>query len=134
MFNVQLERRLPGLHNYKPPEEFVPGFRVNADNSMSEATAPPPSDLAFVHGLFNGLGSAFVGAATGNPTEDTATGALPASNRPRREACPLVGRVGPSCVYQCSPGDWVSTPLYPSGPCPPFITPGVGTSPWGGRR
>ena len=158
MFNVQLERRAPGLHNFKPPQELVaglhnfkppeelaPGFGMNADGSIGEATAAPFPYAAFARGLYNGLGSApaldpgaaqpaFAGAATGGySAEDAAPGALPASNGPRPEACPLVGRVGPQCVYQCSPGEWVSTSLYPSGPCPPFIAPGYGTSPWGGR-
>lgn len=40
MFNVRPELHLPGLHHFKPPEEVVPGFRMNADGSTSEAPAP----------------------------------------------------------------------------------------------
>lgn len=143
MFNVQSERRVPGLHNFRPPEELVPGFRMNADGSIRQATVAPPPYPAFARGLYNGLGSspafapgaarpAFAGAAAGGySAEDAAPGALPASNGQRREVCPLVGRVGPQCVYQCSPTEWVSTDLYPTGPCLPFIIPGRGTRPWG---
>jgi hypothetical protein len=49
-----------------------------------------------------------------------------------QELCRGVGRAGPYCLYQCPNGDWVSSPLYPTGPCPPFIVPGIGTSPWEG--
>jgi RHS repeat-associated protein len=47
------------------------------------------------------------------------------------ELCTLVGRVGPYCVYRCNSGSWVSTRLYPSGPCLPYVARGIGTSPWG---
>jgi hypothetical protein len=47
------------------------------------------------------------------------------------ELCHNVGRAGPYCLYQCPDGRWVSNALYPTGPCPPFVVPGIGTSPWG---
>lgn len=54
MFSVRPEQDLPGLHNFKPPEEVVPGFRVkppeeevpgfrvNADGSIRK---PAPLDF-----------------------------------------------------------------------------------------
>lgn len=142
MFNIQPERRVPGLHNFRPPEELMPGFRMNADGSIRQTTVSPPPYPAFARGLYNGLGSApafdagatqpaFAGAVTDDYSADTAPGTMPASNGQRQEACPLVGRVGPQCVYQCSPTEWVATSLYPTGPCLPFIVPGGGTYPWG---
>ena len=41
MFNVQPGQNLPGLHNFRPPEERVPGFRMNADGSIRDASTPP---------------------------------------------------------------------------------------------
>ena len=41
MFNVQPGQNLPGLHNFKPPEELVPGFRMNVDGSIRDASTPP---------------------------------------------------------------------------------------------
>jgi hypothetical protein len=41
MFNVQPGQNLPGLHNFKPPQEQMPGFRMNADGSIRDASAPP---------------------------------------------------------------------------------------------
>ncbi|MBI2737686.1 MAG: hypothetical protein HYX38_14235 [Rhodospirillales bacterium] len=41
MFNVQPERQLPGLHNFRPPEELVTGFRLSADGSMQDTSTPP---------------------------------------------------------------------------------------------
>jgi hypothetical protein len=39
MFNVRPDRRLFGFH-VEPPEEVVPGFRINADGSIRKATIP----------------------------------------------------------------------------------------------
>ncbi len=41
MFNIQPGQNLPGLHNFRPPEERVPGFRMNADGSIRDASTPP---------------------------------------------------------------------------------------------
>jgi hypothetical protein len=54
MFNVQPERRVPGLHNFRPPEELVPGFRMNADGSTREATVAPPPYPALLAGFTMG--------------------------------------------------------------------------------
>jgi hypothetical protein len=40
MFNVQPGQNLPGLHNFRPPEERVPGFRMNANGSIRDASTP----------------------------------------------------------------------------------------------
>lgn len=40
MFNVRPEQEFPGLHNFKPPEEMVPGFRMNADGSIRNDATP----------------------------------------------------------------------------------------------
>lgn len=40
MFNVQPGQNLPGLHNFRPPQELVPGFRMNADGSIRDASTP----------------------------------------------------------------------------------------------
>ena len=42
-FNVQPEHHLPGLHNFRPPVETVPGFRMNADGSVRGARWDGPS-------------------------------------------------------------------------------------------
>lgn len=118
MFNVRPGWDLPGLHNFKPPEKVVPGFRVNADGSTRRATVPTAR-------LVPDVGSSSFGFSDGT------SAAVPASGG-RREACPLVGRVGPHCVYQCSPSEWVYYPAPFSGICQPFIVPGIGTRPWGG--
>jgi hypothetical protein len=47
------------------------------------------------------------------------------------ELCRGVGRAGPYCLYQCPTGQWIYTPQYPSGPCPPVQVRGIGTFPWG---
>lgn len=72
MFNVQPERHLPGLHNFRPPEEFVPGFRMNADGSMRDASTtrarlyPDPGGNSF--GAFDQLGTnAFTSVGDGTP-------------------------------------------------------------------
>lgn len=41
MFNIQPGQELPGLHNFRPPEELVPGFRMNADGPIRDASASP---------------------------------------------------------------------------------------------
>jgi len=42
MFNVQRERHVPGLHNFKPPEALVPGFRMNADGKVRQGGSNRP--------------------------------------------------------------------------------------------
>jgi hypothetical protein len=108
MFNVRPERYLPGLHNFRPPEEEVPGFRMNADGSIRDASAPlqvnphvgdnpfgafdrlgtnaffpvgdgsPPPYPAHVPGLFNGLGR----MPTLDKDEPAGTAVSPLSNSP----------------------------------------------------
>src|SRR6266852_8858099 len=43
------------------------------------------------------------------------------------ELCHGVGRAGPYCLYRCPNGQWVYSPQYPTGPCPPFHIRGIGT-------
>lgn len=43
MFNVRSGQNVPGLHNFKPPEEFVPGFRVNADGNVRQRGSTWPN-------------------------------------------------------------------------------------------
>lgn len=133
MFNVRPDWDLPGLHNFKPPEvdfpglhnfkapaEEVPGFRINVDGPIRQPAVPtawPDPDVG--------------GNSFGFP--DGAPATVPASDG-RPEACPLFGRVGPNCVYQCSPTRWVYYPAPYAGMCQPFIVPGHGTRPWGGGQ
>lgn len=115
------EEAVPGLHNFKPREEAVPGFRMNADGSRRQT---PVFMAPFVPD---------VGDRSFGLSDDAVSAAVPASDR-RPSLCPLVGRAGPHCVYQCSPTEWVYyTPPFPSEPCRPFALPGFGTRPWGGR-
>lgn len=111
---------VPGLHNFRQPEETAPGFRMSADGSMHQAST---SGTRLVPGV---IGSS-VGLA-----DDADPAALPASDG-RPSACPLVGRVGPNCVYQCSPREWIYYPAPYAGSCLPFAVPGHGTRLWGGR-
>jgi hypothetical protein len=111
----------PGLHNFKPPEEAVLGFRMIGDGSIRQA---PTSMARLVPDV---EGSSF------GHSDDAVPAAFPASGG-RPSLCPLVGRAGPHCVYQCSPTEWIYyTPILPSEPCRPFALPGFGTRPWGGR-
>ncbi len=115
MFNVRPGWDLPGLHNFKPPEEAVPGFRMNADGSTRQAP-PKARFVPDVEGISFGP---YDGGPASVPTSDG-----------RPSLCPLYGRVGPHCVYQCSPTEWIYyTPILPSEPCRPFSLPGHGTRP-----
>lgn len=40
MFNVRPEQDFPGLHNFKPREETVPGFRINPNGSIRHDATP----------------------------------------------------------------------------------------------
>jgi hypothetical protein len=44
MFNVQRERLMPGLHNFRPAERVPPGFRMNADGSVREGEGSQRGD------------------------------------------------------------------------------------------
>jgi hypothetical protein len=46
-FRVGPPDQVPGLHNFKPPQEVVPGFRVNADGS-ARVGYPPAGNTAFL--------------------------------------------------------------------------------------
>jgi hypothetical protein len=107
VFNVRPEWDLPGLHNFKPseeavlglhnfrpPEEAVPGFRRNANGSRRQTPVSVAPLVPDVGGWSLGL------------SDDAALAAVPASER-RPSLCPLVGRAGPHCVYQCSPTEWI---------------------------
>lgn len=70
-FNV--EQDLPGLHNFKPPEETVLGFRMNADGSTRSNAVPASRRNSQVDynpfGLFNSQGrdgNAFTSVGNGS--------------------------------------------------------------------
>ncbi len=42
MFNVRREPYVPGLHNFMPPEELVPGFRVGVDGKVLKGGSNRP--------------------------------------------------------------------------------------------
>ncbi len=72
MFNVQPGQNLPGLHNFRPPEELVPGFRMNADGSIRDTSVPPariyPDVGANSFGPFNQFGTKpFTSVGDGSP-------------------------------------------------------------------
>jgi hypothetical protein len=81
MFNVRPELHLPGLHDFKPPEEVVPGFRMNANSSTSGGPAPAtqpyrhvdsnPLDLVDPQSLATGMRELLDGASgpAANATE-----------------------------------------------------------------
>jgi hypothetical protein len=99
MFNVRPDWDLPGLHNFKPPEddfpglhnfkppaEEVPGFRVNVDASMRQAPMPTARLVPDVGGGPFGL------------FENASPSALPASDG-RLSLCPPVWSRRPTlCV------------------------------------
>src|SRR5690349_21283225 len=80
------EEAVPGLHNFRPPEEVVPGFRMNTDILIRQSPASTG------HSVPN------VGDGRFGDSYDAASDTLPASGE-RPSVCPLVGRVGPNCVY-----------------------------------
>jgi hypothetical protein len=70
--------------------------------------------------------------STPQPTRFAGEGSQsPSAVDATEELCHGVGRSGPYCLYRCPSGQWIYTPQYPSGPCPPFHFKGIGTFPWG---
>jgi hypothetical protein len=72
MFNIRPEQNLPGLHNFRPPQELVPGFRLNADGSIRDASTPPaqlyPSVGGNPFGPFDQFGAKrFTSVGDGSP-------------------------------------------------------------------
>lgn len=58
MFNIQPKRRVPGLHNFRAPEELVPGFRMNADGTVRQGVSSRPDSQGypqFRYGTFGRL-------------------------------------------------------------------------------
>jgi hypothetical protein len=97
MFNMLPGLPMPGLHNFKPPEE--PGFRLNADASIREGSAPA--------------------VASDAPLAD---GTLPEAGQMSGDVipiCSLFARTPSLCVYRCEKGANVATPS--NGHCPSII-------------
>jgi len=127
----------------------VPGFRVGTANDGSGRVDSDPMSASYemlsptavlARKPYLRLSNAVRGIGVWEPSSGGANAAeewisqLPSAVGDAGELCQEVMRAGPYCVYQCPSGEWVATPSYPSGPCPPFQVSGRGTFTWGDRQ
>lgn len=49
-FRVDQQDQVPGLHNFKPPQEVLPGFRMNSDGS-ARSSFPSDGDPPLLHSV-----------------------------------------------------------------------------------
>jgi hypothetical protein len=114
-----------------------PGFRVQDFDAPTRSYETPSTGNPYLRPRDVGnWGASILAPQTGSawispPAVASGLQSPPAVDT-TQDLCRGVGRAGPYCLYQCPDGNWVSSPLYPTGPCPPFIVPGIGTTPWGG--